>query len=77
MSEKQETRPVALITGARRGIGRVIALRLARDADIVVNDIADGKDELEAVADEVRALGSRALAVTGRRRSRRAAAAGR
>jgi len=65
MSEKQETRPVALITGARRGIGRVIALRLAREADIVVNDIADGKDELEAVADEVRALGRRALAVTG------------
>jgi len=65
MSEKQETRPVALITGARRGIGRVIALRLAREADIVVNDIAEGRDELEAVADEVRALGRRALAVTG------------
>jgi 3-oxoacyl-[acyl-carrier protein] reductase len=43
----------------------VIALRLAREADIVVNDIADGKDELEAVADEVRALGRRSLAVTG------------
>ncbi len=43
----------------------MIALRLAREADIVVNDIADGKDELEAVADEVRALGRRALAVTG------------
>jgi 3-oxoacyl-[acyl-carrier protein] reductase len=65
MSTPLESPPVALITGARRGIGRVIALRLARDADIALNDIADGKEELEAVAAEVRALGRRALAVTG------------
>jgi 3-oxoacyl-[acyl-carrier protein] reductase len=57
---------VALVTGARRGIGRVVALRLARDGmDLALNDIAPGQEELEAVAGEVRALGRRALVVTG------------
>ncbi len=55
---------VALITGARRGIGRAIALRLAREAHIALNDIAEGRDELEAVAGEVQTLGGRALVVT-------------
>jgi len=59
MTTPQDSPPVALITGARRGIGKVIALRLARQADIALNDIADGRDELEAVAGEVRALGRR------------------
>jgi 3-oxoacyl-[acyl-carrier protein] reductase len=57
---------VALVTGARRGIGRVVALRLARDGmDLALNDIAPGQQELEAVAGEVRARGRRALVVTG------------
>jgi len=60
MRTPQESRRIALVTGARRGIGRIIALRLARDADIALNDIADGMVELEAVAEEVRALGRRA-----------------
>jgi 3-oxoacyl-[acyl-carrier protein] reductase len=54
---------VALVTGARRGIGRAIALRLSRDLDIAVNDIAQGQVELEAVADEIRGRGRRALVV--------------
>ncbi|MFO7550899.1 MAG: acetoin reductase [Haliea sp.] len=50
---------VALITGAGQGIGRGIALRLARDgADIAIVDINDEKTK--AVADEVRALGRKA-----------------
>ncbi len=53
----------ALITGARRGIGRTIALRLARDMDIALNDIEPGREELEAVADEIRAAGRRAVVV--------------
>ena len=50
---------VALVTGAGQGIGRAIALRLARDgADIAVVDVNDAK--MNAVADEVRKLGRRA-----------------
>lgn len=50
---------VALITGAGQGIGRAIALRLARDgADIAIVDLDDGK--MSEVAEEVRALGRKA-----------------
>ena len=53
---------VALVTGAARGIGRGIALRLAAEgADVVVNDHAN-IDEARAVADQIAALGRRALA---------------
>jgi 3-oxoacyl-[acyl-carrier protein] reductase len=52
----------ALVTGARRGLGKAIALRLARSgADVVMNDIAEGREETEAAAEEVRALGRKAL----------------
>lgn len=50
---------VVLVTGAGQGIGRAIALRLARDgADIALVDIKDEKTN--AVADEVRKIGRKA-----------------
>ncbi|UCC69889.1 MAG: 3-oxoacyl-[acyl-carrier-protein] reductase [Armatimonadota bacterium] len=53
---------MALVTGARRGIGRVIALRLSRRGPVALNDIEQGKEELAQVAEEIRTLGGKALA---------------
>jgi meso-butanediol dehydrogenase/(S,S)-butanediol dehydrogenase/diacetyl reductase len=53
---------VALVTGGGRGIGRGIALQLARaGADVAVADLSE--TNAQAVAGEVRALGRRATAV--------------
>lgn len=50
---------VALVTGAGQGIGRAIALRLANDGGhIAIVDL--NKEKMEAVAEEVRALGRKA-----------------
>ncbi len=56
------TGKVALVTGAAQGIGRAIALLLARNgADIVVSDI--NLEKAEETAKEVRAIGPKAMAV--------------
>ena len=53
---------VAVVTGGSRGIGRAVALGLAEaGADVVV--AARKAQDLDPVADEIRALGRRALAV--------------
>ena len=53
------TAKVALVTGAAQGIGRGIALRLAKDGfDIALVDLK--ADKLEAVKKEVEALGRKA-----------------
>jgi NAD(P)-dependent dehydrogenase (short-subunit alcohol dehydrogenase family) len=53
----------ALVTGAQQGIGRAVALALAREgADVAVNFL-DDRAAAEAVAGEARALGRRALVV--------------
>lgn len=59
----------AIVTGAARGIGRAICLRLARDAaagggaKLVLSDQRVG--DLQAVIAEVQALGGEAIAVAG------------
>ena len=53
----------ALVTGASRGIGREIALELAREgADVIVNHLDDAV-EAEGVCAEIARLGRRALSL--------------
>lgn len=51
------TNQCVLVTGASRGIGRAIALRLARDGYDVVVHCRSRRSEAESVADAVRAIG--------------------
>ena len=54
---------VALVTGSSRGIGREIAVAMARaGADIVIN-YSRSKDAAETAAEEIKRLGRQALAV--------------
>jgi len=55
--------PTALITGASQGIGKATALLFARKGyNLVIT--ARTKDRLESVAEEIRSLGTQALAIT-------------
>jgi len=54
------TASTILVTGASRGIGRAIALRLARDGHDVVVHCRSRVEDAEAVAAEIRALGREA-----------------
>lgn len=49
-----------LVTGSSRGIGRAIALRLAKDGFDIVVHCRQQREQAEGVADEVRSLGRRA-----------------
>ena len=56
---------IALVTGAQQGIGRALAIAVAREgADVGVNFL-DDRAAAERVAQEVRDLGRRALVVQG------------
>jgi 3-oxoacyl-[acyl-carrier protein] reductase len=52
-----------LVTGSSRGIGRAIVLRLARDGYDLVVHCRSRRDEADAVAAEIRALGRAARCV--------------
>ena len=57
------TRKIALVTGGNRGLGKDMALSLARMGIDVVLTFNSNPAEGEAVAEEVRALGARAAAL--------------
>ncbi len=50
----------ALVTGASRGIGRAIALRLAQEGCAVVVHYHESREEAETVAEAIRAMGGTA-----------------
>ncbi len=58
------TGKTAIVTGARRGIGKATALALAgAGADLVISDIVAGDGLLESAAAEIKKLGRRCLAL--------------
>lgn len=57
------TTPIALVTGASRGLGKNTALHLARRGVDVILTYRSGADEAAAVVKEIEALGRRAVAL--------------
>ncbi|PCH44831.1 NAD(P)-binding protein [Wolfiporia cocos MD-104 SS10] len=58
------SRRIAIVTGAAQGIGKCIALRLARDGLVLaVNDLAAKRATLQDVVAEIQAGGGEAIAV--------------
>ncbi|CAF3700078.1 unnamed protein product [Rotaria sp. Silwood1] len=53
-----------LVTGAARGIGRVIALRLAKDGlNVAINDIEANSSDLQKVQQEIEKIGRKSIAI--------------
>lgn len=59
------TQPVALVTGASRGIGRAVAIQLADDGFAVVVNYAGNVRLAEQVVADIESRGGRAMAVRG------------
>ena len=54
---------VAVVTGASRGIGRAIALDLAKEGANVVVNYSGSEQKAQEVVDEIKACGTKAIAV--------------
>ncbi|OZM58568.1 beta-ketoacyl-ACP reductase [Lottiidibacillus patelloidae] len=54
---------VALVTGASRGIGRAVALELAKNGANVVVNYAGSEAKANEVVDEIKAMGREAIAI--------------
>ena len=54
---------MAIVTGASRGLGRAIALRLAQEGAAVCVNYANSRDKAESLVEEIRAAGSKAVAM--------------
>ena len=57
------TKPAALVTGAARGIGRAIALRLAKEGYAVAVNYVRSREKGEEVVAEIEASGGSAVAI--------------
>ncbi|KAG6887316.1 hypothetical protein C0995_016222 [Termitomyces sp. Mi166 len=57
---------VALVTGASKGIGRSIALRLAKDGfDVGINDVPAAREGLESLKAQMKAMGRKSSLAVG------------
>ena len=65
MSNNELSGQVAIVTGAGRNIGRVIALQLAQAGAAVVVNARSNKAEADAVVADIEAAGGKAVAVIG------------
>jgi 3-oxoacyl-[acyl-carrier protein] reductase len=59
------TGKVAVVTGSSRGIGRAIAVHLARQGAKVIVNSSKSAEAVEGVASQIRASGGEAVAVVG------------
>ncbi|KAF8885324.1 NAD(P)-binding protein [Infundibulicybe gibba] len=60
------TKGIAVVTGAAKGIGRAIALRLADDGfDVGLNDIRSQMEALESLSQEISRKGRKSIIVVG------------